>query len=51
MLNYFERFCDSHNHKSCNININYKVNYSRISISGLKVWDQVQSDLVYALSA
>ena len=67
MLSYFERVCDSHNHNTCNININYKINYSRIniyvacimivtiinykinysriSIIGLKVWNQVQSNL------
>ena len=45
MLSYFESVCDSHNHNTCNININYKINYSRNSIVGLKVWNQVQSDL------
>ena len=44
MLTYFEIVCDSH------ININYKINYSGISIMGFKVWNRVQSYLQSGLS-
>ena len=50
MLRYSERVCDRHNHNACTININYKINYSRISIMGIKMWNQIQSELWDILS-
>ena len=45
ILSYFERVCDSYNHNACNINSNYKIYYSIISIMGLEVWNQIESGL------